>query len=462
MATIDFLGFLGLYPDEDEEAIRARWDAWANEGREPTDEDNWTDVREGSFFYIATQPGVREAAREYDLMGTEVPMSAFVLWAWGGYLDDHGVAYALDRNPATAAEGIVRFTAPEGTVIATGSTVSVEPVDETAAAPEYEVVLGGTVDSSGFIDLDVRATETGENGNVAAGAVTIPGPGLTDVTAITNPMPIVGGTDTEDDEPYRARMIGAGAGRGGGTIADYEQWALDFTGVGRVTVIPIFAGPGTVLVIAMTADGDPVSQSVIDGLQGDLDPVAVATTLTAGETLPAATIEVGTTTGFRPPTSGHIRIGDQLVAYGGMTGTSFTGCTGGTGTFPVGEPVTQSGRGGGRAPVGHVVVVKTATALNVTVNMTIEFEEGFTLDGEGGTVPMRTVIEAAIREAVEGVPPGGEIVRQHVLGYVAILPGVHDVGALTLNGGGTNINVPGYPTPQVPTVTTFTLTQGSL
>jgi uncharacterized phage protein gp47/JayE len=41
-----------------------------------------------------------------------------------------------------------------------------------------------------------------------------------------------------------------------------------------VTVIPLWDGPGTVLVIALTEDGDPVSGGTVTGLQALLDPVA--------------------------------------------------------------------------------------------------------------------------------------------------------------------------------------------
>ena len=61
------------------------------------------------------------------------------------------------------------------------------------------------------------------------------------------------------------------------------------------------------------------------------DQSATATTTTSGAvTLPTATINVASTTGF--PTSGTITLGGQTVTYTGVTGTSFTGCTGGSGS----------------------------------------------------------------------------------------------------------------------------------
>lgn len=62
-----------------------------------------------------------------------------------------------------------------------------------------------------------------------------------------------------------------------------------------------------------------------------------------GATLPTGTINVAATAGFL--TSGAIQVatstGINTVAYTGVTGTSFTGCTLGTGTLATGGAVTQ-------------------------------------------------------------------------------------------------------------------------
>lgn len=73
-----------------------------------------------------------------------------------------------------------------------------------------------------------------------------------------------------------------------------------------------------------------------------------ATTIAAGSngaSLPQATINVASTTGF--PASGSIAVitslGLQSVNYSGTTGTSFTGCAGGTGTMSTGNAVGKIG-----------------------------------------------------------------------------------------------------------------------
>lgn len=74
---------------------------------------------------------------------------------------------------------------------------------------------------------------------------------------------------------------------------------------------------------------------------GTATTIAVASN---GASLPQATINVASTTGF--PSSGTIYVytssGTQTVTYTGVTGTTFTGCSGGTGTMSTGGNVSSS------------------------------------------------------------------------------------------------------------------------
>lgn len=78
------------------------------------------------------------------------------------------------------------------------------------------------------------------------------------------------------------------------------------------------------------------------------------TTLNAGvppTVLPTGTVTVASTTGF--PTSGTIWIQGQAVVYTGTTATTFTGCTGGTGSFANGVVVSNV------PPFKYVAIYKT-------------------------------------------------------------------------------------------------------
>jgi uncharacterized phage protein gp47/JayE len=367
-----------LYPGEDEAAIFARWVAWANEGLDPAlNADEWVDTREGSHWHRHVMPGVREFAKVYDLLGTEVVAAGIPVWSWGTYLDDHAEVQSLVRLAATPAAGEVLFTGAPGTPIGfgtLGALAGVTPSSPDDDAPTYVTTTAGVIGGGGTVLLPVVATVAGVAGNIGANAIS-----YTDVPGVvaSNPAPIEGGTEVETDEALRARVIATYAGQGAGRVLDYVRWAGAWAGVGRVTVIPLWNGPGTVKVVLLTAAGDPVSPAVVAEVQNDLDPVA--------------------------------------------------------------------GQGRGRAPVSAVVTVETAVALDIAVVAELVLEQGFSLDGSAGTVAVGPDVTDALRQYVEGVQSGGEVVFEHVKGAMITLPGVHDLGVVTVNGGTANVPVSGDP-----------------
>jgi len=118
----------------------------------------------------------------------------------------------------------------------------------------------------------------------------------------------------------------------------------------------------------------------------------VATTTTGVQALPTATINVTSTTGF--PTNGTIYVvtsaGPQIVTYTGVTATSFTGCSGGTGSTSVGGAVTSAG---GNVTCGQN---KILAASGAPWTITTTFPHGMTT-GEyasigGAGSPISTII----------------------------------------------------------------------
>lgn len=132
----------------------------------------------------------------------------------------------------------------------------------------------GANTTGGAIDLPVTAVDTGVDGNVAGNSITVAVTPLSGVTAINNAGATQGGTEPETDDALRTRVQQSFKPRGPGTIFDYVRWASAYDGVGRVAVIPIWAGPGTVLVIVTDADGNPVSAGTVATVQAGLDPIA--------------------------------------------------------------------------------------------------------------------------------------------------------------------------------------------
>lgn len=269
-----------LFADQTEDAIRERWVAWANEGVTPDQVDEWADTREGQHWHRMTMLGVREAAKWYDRAGTEVVLAGHPLWAFSDYLDSHAFVQDILRLVATYATGTVTVTAEEGTVIDPATRFGVEPVEE-GELLEFESLAEATVpadpdpDTVGTVDIPVRATDTGSAYNVGDGAVTLILTALDDDAAtVTNADPMTGGSDVETDAGIRQRLFGTYRGVRRGNVYDYVLMARAVPGVGRATVIPVWNGPGTVLVIVSGPNGEPVSAGVVADVQEALDPVA--------------------------------------------------------------------------------------------------------------------------------------------------------------------------------------------
>jgi uncharacterized phage protein gp47/JayE len=180
----------------------------------------------------------------------------------------------------------------------------------TGPAPPGANTTGGKVYAS------VRATESGLVGNVAAGAVAEILTPLPFEATVTNAEPFAGGTDPEDDEHLRQRVLDAHEGKDAGAVRDYRGWARAYPGVGRATVIPLWAGPGTVRVIVLTADGDPVSSAVLEGLQVLLDPTAG---LGEGTAPVGATVTVSTATAVALKVEATIEFESGFSLVGGAS-----------------------------------------------------------------------------------------------------------------------------------------------
>jgi len=271
----DLFSFVPLFADQDETTILARWREWANEGLDPgADPERWTDVREGGHWWTMTTPGRREAARLYDVMGSEVLAAAFPQYAWGEYLDDHAELRGINRLPATFATGRALFTGDAGTVVPAGTVIAAVPQVENGPDAEYITTESVTLDGAGEGTAAFQAREAGEGGNVPAGIVTDIVTPIAELTGVTNEDPVTGGTDPETDDALRPRVLETFQGTAVANAAYYRRIGLNFPGIGRVSVRRAPSGPGTVFVIISTADGDPVSSLTLDAFQELLDPDA--------------------------------------------------------------------------------------------------------------------------------------------------------------------------------------------
>ncbi|HAX5205300.1 TPA: baseplate J/gp47 family protein [Escherichia coli] len=178
------------------------------------------------------------------------------------YLDAWGTLKGVTRRTAVAATcRCVRFSGTPG------STVSAGAVLNRADSYQYTLDADVTLDSTGVGTGSVTAvlpdpvdddTGGGENGNADAGTTLTPDTGQAGVSStVTMTEAATGGTNAEDEDDYRQRVLYAYRNLPqGGSAADYVQWALEVPGVKMAWCVNRVLGPGTVGVFILADEGD--------------------------------------------------------------------------------------------------------------------------------------------------------------------------------------------------------------
>jgi len=247
---------------EDEETIHRRMLEKAPPG---------ISTKEGDFFWDATRPTAIEKAEVTQLKLQNILRLAFPQTSYGQYLDFLGEMKGVFRHPATPATGTVVFTGQPGTVIPAGFVVLTEAVGPSPAI-EFQTKERVQISEDGTVTAAVECLESGTIGNVAANTITLLSEPINGIASVTNPEPFTGGTEMEDDDSFRERILAAYDEPLSGAKKDYIRWAKEVPGVGDVYVIPLWAGPGTVKVLIMDSNGQPANQELIEAVQNHIAP----------------------------------------------------------------------------------------------------------------------------------------------------------------------------------------------
>lgn len=172
------------------------------------------------------------------------------------WLDRHGDIWLVNaggtvgRKMATYATGTVEFTGiVAGVVIPTGTQltafrVAYETTEQTVTAP-----------SGAPVAVAVRALDPGIIGNRQPGDTMAVTPPIEDVDSSVTVVTVDGGTDTENDDDLRMRVLQRiRQPPQGGAAHDYVRWALAVPGCTRAWCAPLEMGIGTVTVRVLFDD----------------------------------------------------------------------------------------------------------------------------------------------------------------------------------------------------------------
>jgi uncharacterized phage protein gp47/JayE len=363
------------------DSIRARMDLDANAGMEPTDP-GYLDLTEGGFYFDLTQAPVLEAARLWDFMATEVVAAMFVQGAWGEYLDMHGEMLGVERKDEVKATGEVTFTGDAGTLIATDTEVA-EPTEDPDADPvTFVTVESGTIPGDPEADPPITDSIT-----LRVEAVE-PGPeGNVAVGQVSFLLSPIDGIEAVNN---------ASGITGGADVESDEAY--------QARLLLEWRSPGA-------------AGNVADYERWALAYPGVGFVTVEAVWAGAWTVRLVVTDPERNPASAEVVTGLKALLDPG------------------------DGTGEGLAPVGANVTVATVIPVTINAEATVTFENGYSLDGASGTVALSDVIESAVQDYLNSLPPGEDVVAAKVESLFFRIAGIYDVSAVKLNGFAANFIV---------------------
>lgn len=203
------------------------------------------------LYAVANQIFALEAQGEW------VQRQCFPQTAQGEFLEYHGEMRGLTRKSASCATGYLRFSA--STPVSENLQIDLGTVALTAGLLRFVTVEEATLKAgTSFVDVRAEAVEAGEGGNIASGLVVSMSVPPVGVANCSNPSAFVDGTESEEDEAFRERILDTYSRLpNGANVAFYVQEALSFEKVGAVAVLPRYRGVSTVDVVLASVSGMP-------------------------------------------------------------------------------------------------------------------------------------------------------------------------------------------------------------
>ena len=220
---------------------------------------------------MSTDLQTREGSYTNDMVS---PL-AFEIWRWcmtldelitafyvdqdsGIYLDKHAALLGLARKAGTRAYAQIHFTGRDGTRIPAGT------VFLTKEGLSYSLVYAVTITNRQGLGV-LQAAEVGDAYNAGEGEISQILKNLSGLESWVNDQ-AQGGTDPESDADLFLRIDQRRKDPGtSGNEAHYREWALECDGVGACKVTGLWKGPGTVRVLLVDYDRQPVDEDVVQG-----------------------------------------------------------------------------------------------------------------------------------------------------------------------------------------------------
>ena len=218
---------------------------------------------EGEIFWDATRPSAIEKERTEKIQMQNILKMAHSQTATGKYLEFLGECQGIFKNNATASIGYIEITANRGTIIPLNYLVGTKSTDIEESI-SFKTLETKTIDESGKALIKCECTKTGIIGNVEANTITLVYKPINGLQNITNLEKFTGGTEIEEEEHFRQRIIEAEQeDKLSGADTDYIRWAKEVNGVGYADCIELWNGPQTVKVLILDSNNEPANDELI-------------------------------------------------------------------------------------------------------------------------------------------------------------------------------------------------------
>lgn len=229
------------------------------------------DTSPGQMYYGHTKPAAIIADEVTQFYMPIAIQMMFPQFATGEFLEWHGRPYRIYRRAATKATGLVQLNSEkEGQDIPAGLSLYTLG-DDIESAKEYKTTENVSI-KNGAAVVHVEAVDPGVIGNTAARSIVVAENGY-HLDNVINPGMITGGTDAEDDELLRERILNRiGLAPLSGAKRDYARWAKEVDGVGDVIVQPLWAGPQTTRVLVTDTNNEVANEDLIRRVKEYIDP----------------------------------------------------------------------------------------------------------------------------------------------------------------------------------------------
>lgn len=193
------------------------------------------------------------------------------------YLDRWASIFGLMRKAATKATGSVTFSysgdpveIPVGTLLQSGTDQQYETVTavEDGVAKIQALIAGTAANLDAGDEISLISPISGVYSEVVCSEIS-------------------GGTDIEDDESLRTRLLARVQNPPhAGTAEDYEAWALEVEGITRAWVYPMENGNGTITIRCVCDDLPDIrpTNEMLERVKNHIDtvrPVTAIVTVTA-------------------------------------------------------------------------------------------------------------------------------------------------------------------------------------